>query len=506
MNKKLKIICLSLAFLIVFATVGKAFSFPGDVKEISGRKYYAAVKEAIDEAEESIFMVMYIVDLDERSTSSYVYKLCEALVEAKKRDVEVKIILDQNIDFRKQRKEGTWQVEGKNENAFRYFTKHGLNCFYDQETTLTHNKVIVIDKQIVILGSTNWSNSAIRRNNETSVLIESKELAKSILDDFSDIAIDYEASKPDEEKEPPLAIYRLFLEDESLAGNMLIRHDERSFDVYLLLLNEYEGSPQFEFDYDRTAKLLGLGKKMSVNAYRRQLNKTLRKLDDRYNLIGFKPNWGKNAQVILFDLEDKSKTFKYPEGNFFCLPGEYFTYGWDKKLSFRAKYCYFISLYKASRSPDNPWWFAAQETLSKQFHLHRDTVSKGMLELRRLNLIDVEYSSIEEGYEKREPTRYKVLDLYSPKRQKEKIMRLERLYGKKKVKEAREFAKVTLEENDPQVIEDIIHLIDEYGKDKYQQAIDIVAKKAIDNPKRTHSYVVGILKRSGKPNLAQPQG
>jgi hypothetical protein len=129
-----------------------------------------------------------------------------------------------------------------------------------------------------------------------------------------------------------------------------------------------------------------------------------------------------------------------------------------------------------------------------------------MLELRRLNLIDVEYSSIEEGYGKREPTRYKVLDLYSPKRQKEKIMRLERLYGKKKVKEAREFAKVTLEENDPHVIEDIIHLIDEYGKDKYQQAIDIVAKKEIDNPKRTHSYVVGILKRIGKPNLAQPQG
>ena len=41
---------------------------------------------------------------------------------------------------------------------------------------------------------------------------------------------------------------------------------------------------------------------------------------------------------------------------------------------------------------------------------------------------------------------------------------------------------------------DIIHLIDEYGRDNYQKAIDIVSQKAVGNPKRTHSYVVGILK------------
>ena len=201
--------------------------------------------------------------------------------------------------------------------------------------------------------------------------------------------------------------------------------------------------------------------------------------------------------------ENKEKLYEYPQNNYFRLPGEYFSYDWDKTLSFRQKYCYFINLYEASLSKDKPWWFGAQEILSLQFHVHIDTISKGMMELRRLNIIDVEYSSIEEGYEERAPTRYKVLNLYSPKRQIEKWERLRRLYGENKVKEARKFAKVVFEENDPAVIEDIIHLIDEYGKERMREAIDIVSQKAVDNPKRTHKYVVGILKGEKKDSLFQ---
>jgi len=221
----------------------------------------------------------------------------------------------------------------------------------------------------------------------------------------------------------------------------------------------------------------------------------LRRLDKKYHLIQFAPRHGKNARVELLDLKDKEISYEYPRGNYFLLPGEYFTYGWYKKLSLRAKYCYLINLYKASLSKDKPWWSNSREILGSQFHV-RDvyTISKGMMELRRLNIIDVEYSSIEKGYEEREPSRYRVLDLYSPERQIEKFKRLEKLYGEDRVKEAREFARVVFEENDPVVIEDIIHLIDEYGIENYRRAIDIVSQKAVGNPKRAHSYVVGILK------------
>ncbi|MDD5773282.1 MAG: phospholipase D-like domain-containing protein [bacterium] len=432
--------------------------------------------------------------MDEKNTNSQVYKLCSSLVDAKKRGVRVKVILDQNIDYMRERKEDEWQVEDKNQNAFSFFKKNGIEVFYDTKNIYTHSKAIVIDENIVISGSTNWSNSALNKNNEASVLIRSSELAKSFLKDFSDIAIDNDAGRDVNEKEPKLAIYRYFLENEDLAGRMITNSDERAFDVYLLLLREYKDNAFIDFDYDSVAGSLDMDKEMNKEEYRRQLIKTLKKIEEIYGLIKFEPEFGKNAKVTLLDQKDKEKPYAYPEGNFFLIPGEYFSYKWDTTLSFKAKFCYLINLYKASQNLDNPKWADAREILSKQFHLNIDTISQGMIELRRLNIIDVEYSSIEDGYESREPSKYKVLDLYDPLKQAEEWERLKRLYGADRFAKAKGFAEVVFEENDPAVVEDIIFLIDEYGIEKYQAAINIVAQKAADNPKRTQSYVVGILR------------
>ena len=56
------------------------------------------------------------------------------------------------------------------------------------------------------------------------------------------------------------------------------------------------------------------------------------------------------------------------------------------------------------------------------------------------------------------------------------------------------FAEIVFKENDPVVVENIIKLTKEYGKDKVKKAYDIVSQKAPDNPKRIHRYAVGIIK------------
>jgi len=43
---------------------------------------------------------------------------------------------------------------------------------------------VVIDQKIVIVGSTNWTQSALERNIETKFLIQSPELAQSSLNYF----------------------------------------------------------------------------------------------------------------------------------------------------------------------------------------------------------------------------------------------------------------------------------------------------------------------------------
>ena len=112
MNNRVKYICLVMAFLMGFVFVGEAFSFSADVRDISGKRYYPAVKEALDGSTKSIFMVMYIVDLDERNTKSLVYQLGMSLVNAGRRGVEVRVILDQNIDYKRERKEGVGPMGG----------------------------------------------------------------------------------------------------------------------------------------------------------------------------------------------------------------------------------------------------------------------------------------------------------------------------------------------------------------------------------------------------------
>ncbi|MDD5773100.1 MAG: phospholipase D-like domain-containing protein [bacterium] len=465
-----------------------------EITNISGRKYYPAVKEILDKSQKSISMAMYLVSIDEKNTQSEVYQLCESLVNAKKRGVKVKVILDQTIDYKRLDSGDEWQNEGGNQNAFRFFKKNEIDVLYDTKAIHTHSKVIVVDENIVILGSTNWSDSALNKNNEASVVIRSKELARSLIKDFSEIVIDHEMSGDIKEKEPSFAIYRYFLENENLAGKMLNIHDERAFDLYLLLLREFKGDGFIDFDFEKMAEYLGIDKDTGKTPYRSLITETLKKLKDTYNLIKYETQYGENAKVTLLDPENNDKPYKYPEEKYFTLPGEYFSYGWDRRLSFTGKFCYLINLYEASLNKDIPWWSYPRETLSNHFNSNTKTISSGMTELKKFEIIDIEYSDIEDGYESRGPSKYRLFDLYDPIEQAKKFENLKNLYGAEKVDQAREFAKVVFEENDLVVVEDIISLINEYGIDKYQKAINIISNKAEDNPKRSQKYLVGILK------------
>ena len=42
---------------------------------------------------------------------------------------------------------------------------------------INHSKIFVIDEYITIIGSTNWTYSALRKNHEASVMIKSKSVA-----------------------------------------------------------------------------------------------------------------------------------------------------------------------------------------------------------------------------------------------------------------------------------------------------------------------------------------
>jgi len=95
MRKKLIIAIMAFAWL---AIPGKAFSFTADVQDISGTKYFPAVKEAIAQARKTISVVMFTVE-SSASKQSKPGELVGLLIEARKRGVDVRVVLDQNVDF-----------------------------------------------------------------------------------------------------------------------------------------------------------------------------------------------------------------------------------------------------------------------------------------------------------------------------------------------------------------------------------------------------------------------
>ncbi len=491
-------ILLPLIFLfLISSSVTAQDSYIAEVKDISGREYYPAVTGALQGAKESIYMVMYQVSLRPYDKATKVYKLIEELIHAKERGVELKVILDQNIDFLVGQNIDKWTAKGKNAWCFKVLKEAGIDVEYDDLTTYTHAKVIVIDNEIVIIGSSNWSESAFTKNAETNVLIKSKGLASELLKYFKTIKIDKEATSAIPVQEDGVFLSWQFLENPNLAGRMLTRQSERAFDLYLLLLREFDGNPEgkIALGYDKIAASLGLYDTMTRIAYRRQIIKSLRKLEQDYKLIKFEPEYNKDATITLLSYDNPEKTYSMPKGWYFQIPNDYWEYGWDRQLSHRAKFCYFINLAYVSISNSAPWWFSSLDVLAKRFNISEWVISKGMGELRSLNLIDVAYDTPKEGsYETLLAKSYKVLPLYDPEWLETEWGRLELSYGAKRLNKAKEFAKIVFKENDPRVVEEIIALMGSLGEKQVKKAFAIVEKKSVGNSKRCYAYVKGILK------------
>jgi len=467
------------------------------VEDISGDKYFPAAIEALKSAKSSIDMAMYFVNFNPNVRKSPVNELVEELINAHKRGVKVKVILDQNIDFALWNEGGEWQKQDKNEALFTYLKKQGVETYYDNLYIITHSKAIVIDKEIVIVGSANWTESSLRKNWEASCLIKSKGVARNFLEDLSKISIDYEASILDEQRAPAVRLSQVFLKDPALATAMLRARDQTAFDLYLLLLNNFDANTQadIEIDYKTLRQSLGIDEKLSDASARAKMREALRRLEEKYRLIIRKKRFFMNTRVVLLNYPDKT-LYSLPREKYCSIPGEYWSYGWNKALLFPEKYCYMINLLKGGLAPGR-LWSDYIIGLSKEFNINRIVLFRGMQGLRKLNIIDMEYSkySLEEGVIKRDPIRFRVLGLYSPQLLNEEKDKLAKSYGTEQFKKAESYAEIVYKGNDVQVIEDIIKKTQEYGIDEVDRAFKIVFGRSAGNPIRSYKYVVGILQK-----------
>lgn len=142
-------------------------------------EYYSAVRAELLRAKKSIRCAMYLAKYNPRFPKGPEATLLGDLVSAGKRGVDVSVILDGNE--RPWEDVGEKQENKKNQSAFDFLAERGVDVRYDSDAKLLHSKLIVIDDSVTIVGSTNWTYSALMKNHEASVIIHSPQVARVFL-------------------------------------------------------------------------------------------------------------------------------------------------------------------------------------------------------------------------------------------------------------------------------------------------------------------------------------
>lgn len=100
--------------------------------------------------------------------------IAKALVDARKRGVEIEVVLD-----RSQRKEKYTSAD---------FVAHaGIPTYIDDKHAIAHNKIMIVDRSALITGSFNFTRAAEEKNAENLLVIKgNKELVDRYLGNFEE--------------------------------------------------------------------------------------------------------------------------------------------------------------------------------------------------------------------------------------------------------------------------------------------------------------------------------
>jgi len=136
---------------------------------LKNREYFHALSERIRDARTQIVMAFFLFKTSGHPTS-YPEIILRELGDAARRGVRVLVVLEQD-----ERSGST--VNRDNRNASERLKKAGVEVFFDSPKRTTHTKIAVIDGRYTFIGSHNMTQSALKHNNELSVLIDSPAVA-----------------------------------------------------------------------------------------------------------------------------------------------------------------------------------------------------------------------------------------------------------------------------------------------------------------------------------------
>ena len=179
-QKNIAAICLALLLFLVYAVNASAGEKKPRVAAepscpivvLKNKDFFPALLKIIDDAQDEIFVSMFSFRTGVHKRS-YPDRILAHLASAVKRGVKVQVILENTGN-------PADALGGQNRQTKKLLEERGAVVYLDSPKKTTHTKLIVIDRRLVILGSHNLTQSALKYNNEISLLVDSPDLAFEI--------------------------------------------------------------------------------------------------------------------------------------------------------------------------------------------------------------------------------------------------------------------------------------------------------------------------------------
>ncbi|MFH1691834.1 MAG: phospholipase D-like domain-containing protein [Candidatus Omnitrophota bacterium] len=342
--------------------------------DLSDRKYEQALIELFDNAKEAIVISMYGISVGSDGNNP-VRLLLNDLLEARARGVSVTMYLNTRFNDA-----GRIEESFIGSPVFKELKEAGCVINLIPKGRKLHDKLIIVDNRYVVVGSTNWSNSALRRNFESNTFIDSPRHAQEKLKRLENV-LNFIKSNSEISDSPvylqdlpeEFVVSKELLNNKKYLSSMVTRQDHRVFDLYFLLLAYSQGMDEKEFfiNLEDMGLSLGLPDTLDHTSLRRQVIRSLKRLQDRYRLITVKFLHGKDADVTLLDIPGES--FAASSGAIIQRPD---------RLTLRLKFLLLIQALLKDEGRDMS--SMPQPALAKEFNVNKTTIYDAFDDLEKI--------------------------------------------------------------------------------------------------------------------------
>ena len=147
----------------------------GYVTILSDKEYFPKALELVQGAEKNIYVAMYVAKYDPEDPDDPVNDLLSVLASARQRGLDVRVLVDDET------LESYPQTIG-------FLKSQGVLVRLDESHAIRmHAKLLIVDGKHVLVGSHNWTESALKYNHEATAYVRSQEVGSEATEYFMEL-------------------------------------------------------------------------------------------------------------------------------------------------------------------------------------------------------------------------------------------------------------------------------------------------------------------------------